>query len=125
VSTNIRRRAGVSGLSVLPGTRTGRKPLGDGRSASGVDVDDASAPIGQPVGHRRHDRAGTGAERAVGIKEPVFDRPDTEEIVARLIAEVTDAVVAVFGERVRAGVTVDLVGTPAGRSGVGGVVVPA
>jgi hypothetical protein len=60
-----------------------------------------------------------------GINEAVSDRPDAEEIVARLIVEVTDAVVAVFGERVRAGVTVELVGTPAGRSGVGGVVVPA
>jgi phenylpyruvate tautomerase PptA (4-oxalocrotonate tautomerase family) len=58
-----------------------------------------------------------------GINEAAFARPDADEIVARLIAEVTDAVVAVFGERVRAGVTVDLVGAPAGRSGVGGVVV--
>ena len=57
------------------------------------------------------------------IKEAVFSRPDADEIVARLISDVTDAIVAVFGERVRAGVTVDLVGTPPGRSGVGGVVV--
>jgi phenylpyruvate tautomerase PptA (4-oxalocrotonate tautomerase family) len=58
-----------------------------------------------------------------GIKEAAFGRPDAGEIVARLVSGVTDAVVAVFGERVRAGVTVELVGVPAGRSGVGGVVV--
>jgi phenylpyruvate tautomerase PptA (4-oxalocrotonate tautomerase family) len=58
-----------------------------------------------------------------GIKEAAFSRPDAEEIVGRLISGVTDAVVAVFGERVRSGVTVELVGTPAGRTGIGGVVV--
>jgi phenylpyruvate tautomerase PptA (4-oxalocrotonate tautomerase family) len=58
-----------------------------------------------------------------GIHEAAFGRPDAEAIVARLVAGVTDAVVDVFGERVRAGVTVELVGTPAGRTGVGGVVV--
>ena len=60
-----------------------------------------------------------------GIREAAFDRPDAEQIVARLVAGVTDAVAGVFGERVRSGVTVELVGTPAGRTGVGGVVVPA
>jgi phenylpyruvate tautomerase PptA (4-oxalocrotonate tautomerase family) len=58
-----------------------------------------------------------------GIKEAAFSRPDAKELVARLISAVTDAVVAVFGERVRSGVTVELVGTPAGRTGIGGVVV--
>ncbi|MDT0543122.1 MULTISPECIES: tautomerase family protein [Streptomyces] len=58
-----------------------------------------------------------------GIKEAAFSRPDAEEIVSRLISGVTDAVVAVFGERVRSGVSVELVGTVAGRSGIGGVVV--
>lgn len=58
-----------------------------------------------------------------GIKEAAFSRPDADEIVARLISGVTDAIVDVFGERVRAGVTVELVGTPAGRTGIGGVVV--
>jgi phenylpyruvate tautomerase PptA (4-oxalocrotonate tautomerase family) len=57
-----------------------------------------------------------------GIREAAFGRPDADEIVARLVSGVTEAVVAVFGERVRAGVTVDLVGEPAGRSGIGGVV---
>jgi phenylpyruvate tautomerase PptA (4-oxalocrotonate tautomerase family) len=58
-----------------------------------------------------------------GIKEAVFSRPEADEIVARLVCEVTDAIVDVFGERVRAGVTVELIGSPAGRTGIGGVVV--
>ena len=58
-----------------------------------------------------------------GIKDAAFSRPDADDIVARLVAGVTDALVTVFGERVRAGTTVELVGTPAGRSGVGGEVV--
>ena len=58
-----------------------------------------------------------------GIKEAAFHRPDADEIVARLVSGVTDAVVAVLGERVRAGVTVELVATPPGRTGIGGVVV--
>lgn len=58
-----------------------------------------------------------------GIREGVFSRPDADEIVARLVGGVTDAIVDVFGERVRAGVMVEFVGTPAGRTGVGGVVV--
>lgn len=57
-----------------------------------------------------------------GIKEAAFSRPDAQETVARLVSGVTEAVVAVFGERVRSGVTVELVGTPASRTGVGGVV---
>jgi phenylpyruvate tautomerase PptA (4-oxalocrotonate tautomerase family) len=58
-----------------------------------------------------------------GIKEAAFGRPDAEEIVARLVSGVTDAMVDVFGERVRAGVSVELVATIAGRTGIGGVVV--
>lgn len=56
-----------------------------------------------------------------GIRAGVFERPDAAEIVGRLVAGVTDAVVAAVGESVRAGVTVELVGTPDGRTGVGGV----
>jgi len=59
-----------------------------------------------------------------GIKEAAFGRPDADEIVASLVSGVTDALVDVFGERVRAGATVELVGVPAGRSAVGGVVDP-
>ena len=58
-----------------------------------------------------------------GIKEAAFSRPDADKIVASLIAEVTDAIVAVFGERVRPGVSVERVATPSGRTGIGGVVV--
>jgi phenylpyruvate tautomerase PptA (4-oxalocrotonate tautomerase family) len=58
-----------------------------------------------------------------GIKETVFARPNAEEIVARLVSDVTDAIVAVLGEHVRGGVSVELVGEVAGRSGIGGVVV--
>ena len=58
-----------------------------------------------------------------GIREEAFSRPDADEIVARLVSGVTDAIVDVFGERVREGVTVELVGQPAARTGVGGVVV--
>lgn len=58
-----------------------------------------------------------------GIKEAAFSRPDAGEIVARLVSGVTDAIVGVVGERVRAGLTVELVATPAGRTGIGGVVV--
>lgn len=60
-----------------------------------------------------------------GVREALFARPDGEAIAARLVAEVTDAVVAVFGEAVRAEVSVELVGSPAGRTGIGGVLVSA
>ncbi|WP_037311173.1 tautomerase family protein [Amycolatopsis orientalis] len=58
-----------------------------------------------------------------GIKEAAFGRPDAEDTVARLVSGVTDAIVAVFGESVRSGVSVELVGSPAGRGGIGGVVI--
>jgi phenylpyruvate tautomerase PptA (4-oxalocrotonate tautomerase family) len=55
-----------------------------------------------------------------GIREAVFARPDAADVVTRLIAGVTDAIVAVLGERVRPGLTVEFTGTPDGRTGVGG-----
>jgi phenylpyruvate tautomerase PptA (4-oxalocrotonate tautomerase family) len=89
-----------------------------------------SSAVVQLIGLPQH-RWGVGGRPAqapapsitFGIKEAALSRPDADEIVARLVAGVTDAIVAVFGERVRAGVTVELVGTPAGRTGIGGVVV--
>jgi phenylpyruvate tautomerase PptA (4-oxalocrotonate tautomerase family) len=57
-----------------------------------------------------------------GISESAYPRPDADTIVANLIARVTDAVASVFGEATRAGIRVELVATPADRSGVGGVV---
>ena len=56
-----------------------------------------------------------------GIREQAFARPDAPELLARLVAGVTDAVTSVFGEQVRAGVRVELVGNPGGRTAVGGI----
>jgi phenylpyruvate tautomerase PptA (4-oxalocrotonate tautomerase family) len=68
--------------------------------------------------------AATPAPRVTfGIREAAFGRPDADQIVRRLIAGVTDAVAAVCGEHHRPGVTVELVGAPDGRTGVGGVLV--
>ena len=82
--------------------------------------------VGIPVG--RWGIGGTPAEAPAprvtfGIKDAAFSRPDADAIVAGLVKGVTEALVRVFGERVRAGTTMELVGTPAGRSGVGGEVV--
>jgi phenylpyruvate tautomerase PptA (4-oxalocrotonate tautomerase family) len=57
-----------------------------------------------------------------GIKEAAFSRPDADEIVTRLVTGVTDAIVDVFGEPVRPDVTIEFVGTLAGRTAIGGVV---
>ena len=81
--------------------------------------------IGRPPG-----RWGIGGKPAqspapsitFGIKEAAFGRPDAAGIVARLASGVTDAVAGVLGERVREGVTVEFVATPAGRTAIGGVV---
>jgi hypothetical protein len=51
----------------------------------------------------------------------MFSRPDARKLVPTLIASVTDAVVSVFGEHSRAGVTVELIATPPGRTGIAGV----
>lgn len=58
-----------------------------------------------------------------GIRAGVFDRPDATELLGRLTAGVTEAVATAVGERVRPGVTVEFVGTPDGRTGVGGALV--
>jgi phenylpyruvate tautomerase PptA (4-oxalocrotonate tautomerase family) len=57
----------------------------------------------------------------LSVREAMFARADADEVVARLIASVTDAIASVVGEQCRAGVTVELVATPAGRTGIGGV----
>lgn len=67
------------------------------------------------------DRPGT-AGWTVGIRDVAFARPDADAFVAGLTAGVTDALVSVFGERVRAGTSVELVVTPEGRMSVGGQV---
>jgi phenylpyruvate tautomerase PptA (4-oxalocrotonate tautomerase family) len=79
--------------------------------------------IGLPAGRWSvGGRPATAPSVTFGIRAAVFDRPDAAEIVARLVAGVTDAVVAVLGEPVRSGVTVELVATPPGRTAVGGVI---
>jgi phenylpyruvate tautomerase PptA (4-oxalocrotonate tautomerase family) len=57
-----------------------------------------------------------------GIREAALARPDGKGIAVRLVAGLTDAMAAVLGEQVRGGTTVELVATPEGRSGLGGVI---
>jgi phenylpyruvate tautomerase PptA (4-oxalocrotonate tautomerase family) len=57
----------------------------------------------------------------LGVREAMFARPDAEERIRQLIASLTDAVASVFGEQSRARTMVELVATPAGRTGVGGL----
>ncbi|WP_432052723.1 hypothetical protein [Streptomyces xiamenensis] len=56
------------------------------------------------------------------MREGAFRHPDHPQATERLIAGITDAVAAVYGESVRPRIGVRLVGVPAGRSGVGGEV---
>ncbi len=56
----------------------------------------------------------------LGVREALFARPDADEVVSKLIASLTDAIASVFGQHSRASTTVELVATPAGRTGVGG-----
>ncbi|MFC4121783.1 tautomerase family protein [Nonomuraea zeae] len=58
-----------------------------------------------------------------GIREAAFARPDSGELMARLVRTVTDAVAGVLGAHLRDTVTIELVATPAGRTAVGGVIV--
>jgi phenylpyruvate tautomerase PptA (4-oxalocrotonate tautomerase family) len=57
-----------------------------------------------------------------GIREATLTRPDGNEIAARLVAGLTGAVASVLGQPARSGTSVDLVATPEGRSGLGGVI---
>jgi phenylpyruvate tautomerase PptA (4-oxalocrotonate tautomerase family) len=69
-------------------------------------------------------RAADDAAPAItfGIRETALTRPNGNEIAARLVAGLTDAVVSVLGERARGGTSVELVATPEGRSGLGGTI---
>lgn len=58
-----------------------------------------------------------------GIREAAFARPDSGEIIARLVRTVTDAAAGVLGAHLRDTITVELVATPAGRTAIGGVIV--
>jgi phenylpyruvate tautomerase PptA (4-oxalocrotonate tautomerase family) len=57
-----------------------------------------------------------------GIREAALTRPDGTQVAARLVAGVTDAVARVLGEQTRSGISVELVASPAGRTGIGGVI---
>jgi phenylpyruvate tautomerase PptA (4-oxalocrotonate tautomerase family) len=57
-----------------------------------------------------------------GIREATLTRPGGGEIAARLVAGLTDAVASVLGEQARGGTSVELVATPEGRAGLGGVI---
>ena len=69
-------------------------------------------------------RAADDAAPAItfGIREAALTRPNGNEIGARLVAGLTDAVASVLGEQARSGTSVELVATPAGRAGLGGAI---
>ena len=69
-------------------------------------------------------RAADDAAPAItfGIREAALARPDGGGIAARLVAGLTDAVASVLGEEARSGTSVELVATPEGRAGLGGVI---
>jgi phenylpyruvate tautomerase PptA (4-oxalocrotonate tautomerase family) len=56
------------------------------------------------------------------IRETALTRPGGDEIAARLVAGLTEAVASVLGEQARGGTSVELVATPEGRAGLGGVI---
>ncbi|TDB94928.1 tautomerase family protein [Actinomadura sp. 7K534] len=62
----------------------------------------------------------TGASLTMGVRAGAFDRPDADEITARLGAGLTDAITDVLGEEFRAGTMVELVASPRERTFVGG-----
>jgi phenylpyruvate tautomerase PptA (4-oxalocrotonate tautomerase family) len=78
------------------------------------------------LARNRWGRGGRAAEAmapslTLSMREAAFTRPDADAIVAALIASLTDAIAVILGPQFRAGVTVELAGVPAGRTGVGGL----
>jgi phenylpyruvate tautomerase PptA (4-oxalocrotonate tautomerase family) len=69
-------------------------------------------------------RAADDAAPAItfGIREAALSRPDGKQVMARLVARLTDAVASVLGEQARSGTSVELVATPEGRTAIGGAV---
>jgi phenylpyruvate tautomerase PptA (4-oxalocrotonate tautomerase family) len=69
-------------------------------------------------------RAADDAAPAItfGIRETALTRPGGKEVAARLVGGLTDAVARVLGEQARIGTSVELVATPEGRTGIGGVI---
>jgi phenylpyruvate tautomerase PptA (4-oxalocrotonate tautomerase family) len=62
----------------------------------------------------------TGASLTMGVRAAAFERPDADQITARLGAGLTDAITGVLGEEFRAGTMVELVASPQERTFVGG-----
>jgi phenylpyruvate tautomerase PptA (4-oxalocrotonate tautomerase family) len=56
----------------------------------------------------------------LNMREAALHLPEIDNAPARLLASITDAMVAVFAEPVRKQVTVLVIGIPTGRSGVAG-----
>jgi hypothetical protein len=56
----------------------------------------------------------------VSIREAALTRSDGQQIAARLVARLTDAVAGVLGEQTRRGTSIGLVAIPEGRTAVGG-----
>lgn len=82
----------------LDGIPRGRWGIG------GLTVDDASPAI------------------TFGIREAALTGPGGNEIAARLVAGLTEAVASVLGEQARGGTSVELLATPEGRAGLGGAI---
>jgi phenylpyruvate tautomerase PptA (4-oxalocrotonate tautomerase family) len=57
-----------------------------------------------------------------GIRKAALSRPGGDEIAARLVAGLTEAVAGVLGEQARGGTSVELIATPEGRASLGGVI---
>jgi phenylpyruvate tautomerase PptA (4-oxalocrotonate tautomerase family) len=57
-----------------------------------------------------------------GIREAALTRPGGNQIAARLVAGLTDAVASVLGEQTRSGTSVELIASPEGRTGRGGAI---
>jgi phenylpyruvate tautomerase PptA (4-oxalocrotonate tautomerase family) len=62
----------------------------------------------------------TNASVILGVRAGVFDRPDADQITARLGTALTDAITRVLGEELRSGTMVELVASPPERTFVGG-----
>ncbi|MET7488806.1 hypothetical protein [Streptomyces sp. NPDC005538] len=79
--------------------------------------------IGIP--RRRRGIGGSPTDQAapnitLSLREAAYQHPDVPDAPARLITAITDAAATVLGEQTREQVTVALLTTPAGRSGIGG-----
>lgn len=72
------------------------------------------------IGGSAHDDAAPAI--TFGIREATLTRPDGDRIAARLVAGSTDAIAGVLGEQARSGTSVELVATPAGRTGLAGAI---